>query len=87
MLLFIHSEHRSDRAVSVALWGKQKSLSDMSCFHKHPKRTKSEEQAFKEEQKKVAQENGKRVGESSKGATVLEASGNGNVYPNMGMFG
>ncbi|XP_030612130.1 1-phosphatidylinositol 4,5-bisphosphate phosphodiesterase delta-1a isoform X1 [Archocentrus centrarchus] len=34
----------------------------MSCFHKHPKRTKSEELAFQEQQKKVAQENGKRVG-------------------------
>ncbi|XP_059183228.1 1-phosphatidylinositol 4,5-bisphosphate phosphodiesterase delta-1a [Centropristis striata] len=34
----------------------------MSCFHKRPKRTKSEELAFQEQVKKVAQENGKRLG-------------------------
>nr|XP_004546803.1 1-phosphatidylinositol 4,5-bisphosphate phosphodiesterase delta-1 isoform X1 [Maylandia zebra] len=34
----------------------------MSCFHKRPKRTKSEEQAFLEHLKKVAKENGKRLG-------------------------
>lgn len=44
----------------------------MSCFHKRPKRTKSEEQAFQEQVRKVAQENGKRLGKSPKGATVSE---------------
>ncbi|XP_072234977.1 1-phosphatidylinositol 4,5-bisphosphate phosphodiesterase delta-1a isoform X1 [Leuresthes tenuis] len=34
----------------------------MSCLHKRPKRTKSEEQAFQEHLKRVAQENGKRLG-------------------------
>ncbi|XP_060920121.1 1-phosphatidylinositol 4,5-bisphosphate phosphodiesterase delta-1a isoform X1 [Labrus mixtus] len=34
----------------------------MSCLHKRPKRTKSEEQAFQEQMKKVALENGKRLG-------------------------
>ncbi|XP_041817003.1 1-phosphatidylinositol 4,5-bisphosphate phosphodiesterase delta-1a isoform X1 [Chelmon rostratus] len=34
----------------------------MSCLHKRPKRTKSEEQAFQEQVKKVAQENGRRLG-------------------------
>ncbi|XP_070783955.1 1-phosphatidylinositol 4,5-bisphosphate phosphodiesterase delta-1a isoform X1 [Enoplosus armatus] len=34
----------------------------MSCLHKRPKRTKSEEKAFQEQVKKVAQENGKRLG-------------------------
>lgn len=34
----------------------------MSCLHKRPKRTKSQEQAFQEKMKKVAQENGKRLG-------------------------
>ncbi|XP_033494511.2 1-phosphatidylinositol 4,5-bisphosphate phosphodiesterase delta-1a isoform X1 [Epinephelus lanceolatus] len=34
----------------------------MSCLHKRPKRTKSQEQAFQEQMKKVAQENGKRLG-------------------------
>lgn len=36
----------------------------MSCLHKRPKRTKLQEQAFQEQVKKVAQENGKRLGES-----------------------
>ncbi|KAK9527709.1 hypothetical protein VZT92_014248 [Zoarces viviparus] len=34
----------------------------MSCLHKRLKRTKSEEQAFQEQVKRVAQENGKRLG-------------------------
>ncbi|KAM9337409.1 1-phosphatidylinositol 4,5-bisphosphate phosphodiesterase delta-1a isoform 1-T1 [Symphorus nematophorus] len=34
----------------------------MSCLHKRPKRTKSQELAFQEQVKKVAQENGKRLG-------------------------
>ncbi|CAG5895997.1 unnamed protein product [Menidia menidia] len=34
----------------------------MSCLHKRPKRTNSEEQSFQEHLKKVAQENGKRLG-------------------------
>ncbi|XP_061569839.1 1-phosphatidylinositol 4,5-bisphosphate phosphodiesterase delta-1a isoform X1 [Cololabis saira] len=34
----------------------------MSCLHKSPKRTTSEEQAFQERLEKVAQENGKRLG-------------------------
>ncbi|XP_071341214.1 1-phosphatidylinositol 4,5-bisphosphate phosphodiesterase delta-1a isoform X1 [Trachinotus anak] len=34
----------------------------MSCLHKRPKRTNSEELAFQEQVKKVAQENGKRLG-------------------------
>ncbi|XP_034416243.1 1-phosphatidylinositol 4,5-bisphosphate phosphodiesterase delta-1a isoform X1 [Cyclopterus lumpus] len=34
----------------------------MSCLHKRPKRTKSEERAFQEQVKRVAQENGKRLG-------------------------
>ncbi|XP_022599937.1 1-phosphatidylinositol 4,5-bisphosphate phosphodiesterase delta-1-like isoform X1 [Seriola dumerili] len=34
----------------------------MSCLHKRPKRTTSEELAFQEQVKKVAQENGKRLG-------------------------
>ncbi|GAA6215001.1 1-phosphatidylinositol 4,5-bisphosphate phosphodiesterase delta-1 [Lates japonicus] len=34
----------------------------MSCLHKRPKRTNSQEQAFQEQVKKVAQENGKRLG-------------------------
>lgn len=36
----------------------------MSCLQKRPKRTRSEEQAFQEKMSKVAQENGKRLGES-----------------------
>lgn len=36
----------------------------MSCLHKRPKRTKLQEEAFQEQVKKVAQENGKRLGES-----------------------
>lgn len=73
MLLLFNAEHRPDRPVSLSHWGKQESLSEMSCFHKRPKRTKSEEQAFLEHLKKVAKENGKRLGESSKGANTLEA--------------
>lgn len=42
----------------------------MSCFHKRPKRTKSEELAFQEKVTKVAQENGKRLGKSWKRANV-----------------
>ena len=34
----------------------------MSCLHKRPKRTRSQELAFQEQVKKVAQENGKRLG-------------------------
>ncbi|CAL8312798.1 unnamed protein product [Merluccius merluccius] len=34
----------------------------MSCFHKRPKRTKSEELLFQEHLKKIAMENGKRLG-------------------------
>ncbi|XP_053198662.1 1-phosphatidylinositol 4,5-bisphosphate phosphodiesterase delta-1a [Scomber japonicus] len=34
----------------------------MSCLHKRPKRTKSEEQVFQEQVKKVAKENGKLLG-------------------------
>lgn len=34
----------------------------MSCLHKRKKRTQSEERAFQEQVKKVAQENGKRLG-------------------------
>lgn len=37
----------------------------MSCFCLRPKRTSSQEKVFEEHQKKVAQENGKRLGESS----------------------
>lgn len=47
----------------------------MSCLHKRPKRTKSEEVAFQEQVKKVAQENGKRIGESPQGANVPELTG------------
>lgn len=36
----------------------------MSCLHKHPKKSKDEERADQEHAKKVAQENGKRLGES-----------------------
>lgn len=36
----------------------------MSCLQKPPKRSKAEEQAFQEQVKKVAQENGKRLGKS-----------------------
>lgn len=44
----------------------------MSCLHRRPKRTNSEEQAFQEHMKKVAQENGKRLGESApKGSTGM----------------
>uniref|UniRef100_A0A3Q3WTQ3 Phosphoinositide phospholipase C n=1 Tax=Mola mola TaxID=94237 RepID=A0A3Q3WTQ3_MOLML len=34
----------------------------MSCLHKRPKRSKDEEKAFQEHVKRVAQENGKRLG-------------------------
>ncbi|XP_073344300.1 1-phosphatidylinositol 4,5-bisphosphate phosphodiesterase delta-1a isoform X1 [Pagrus major] len=34
----------------------------MSCLHKRPKRTKSQELAFQEQVRRVAQENGKRLG-------------------------
>ncbi|TKS87708.1 1-phosphatidylinositol 4,5-bisphosphate phosphodiesterase delta-1 [Collichthys lucidus] len=34
----------------------------MSCLHKRPKRTRSEEQVFLEKVRKIAQENGKRLG-------------------------
>ncbi|CAJ1082103.1 -phosphatidylinositol 4%2C5-bisphosphate phosphodiesterase delta-1a isoform X1 [Xyrichtys novacula] len=34
----------------------------MSCLHRRPKRTKSEEQAFQEHMRQVALENGKRLG-------------------------
>lgn len=34
----------------------------MSCLHKRPKRTHSEEQAFRENVRRIAQENGKRLG-------------------------
>lgn len=34
----------------------------MSCLHKRPKRTKSQEEALQEQLRKVAQENGKRLG-------------------------
>ncbi|TMS16639.1 1-phosphatidylinositol 4,5-bisphosphate phosphodiesterase delta-1 [Larimichthys crocea] len=34
----------------------------MSCLHKRPKRTTSEEQVFLEKVRKIAQENGKRLG-------------------------
>lgn len=37
----------------------------MSCLHKRPKRSEEEERAFQEHVKKVAQENGKRLGKSS----------------------
>lgn len=37
----------------------------MSCIHKRPKRSEEEERAFQEHVKKVAQENGKRLGRSS----------------------
>lgn len=36
----------------------------MSCLHKRLKRTKSQEQLFQEQVRKVAKENGKRLGES-----------------------
>lgn len=36
----------------------------MSCLHKRPKRSKDEKQADQEHAKKVAQENGKRLGKS-----------------------
>lgn len=36
----------------------------MSCLHKRPKRSEEEERAFQEHVKKVAQENGKRLGKS-----------------------
>lgn len=36
----------------------------MSCLHKRPKRSEEEERVFQEHVKKVAQENGKRLGKS-----------------------
>lgn len=36
----------------------------MSCLHKRPERSEEEERAFQEHAKKVAQENGKRLGKS-----------------------
>lgn len=36
----------------------------MSCLHKQPKRTKSQELVLQEKAKKVAQENGKRLGKT-----------------------
>lgn len=37
----------------------------MPCLHKRPKRSEEEERAFQEHVKKVAQENGKRLGKSA----------------------
>ncbi|KAI3354820.1 hypothetical protein L3Q82_004629 [Scortum barcoo] len=43
-------------------WFGDDSYPTMSCLHKRPKRTQSEEQAFQEQERKVAKENGKRLG-------------------------
>lgn len=65
---FLHAEHRSKSdwifSFLSLLIGENKNYSTMSCLHKRPKRTKLQEQAFQDQVKKVAQENGKRLGES-----------------------
>lgn len=72
MPAFLHAEQRSKSDwifsfFELTYWRKKKekkNYSTMSCLHKRPKRTKLQEEAFQEQVKKVAQENGKRLGES-----------------------
>lgn len=45
----------------------------MSCLHKRPKRSEEEERAFQEHVKKVAQENGKRLGKCPAHLPVIKS--------------